>query len=175
MEGRELKADLEQLLEFSKNSGLTVFHNSKGSGASIPQHEHFQAIAQEPPLFRLRREYASLSGIRKGHFPDFFGAHVILEGGYPAEAAVEIMQRHHLLFQAHNIILSREQIILIPRRERRASCFPRVYGGSEMLGYFPFLPREKAEEMLLGENLQLLKKGYEEVLFPKDITWKLLA
>ena len=32
--------DVTKLLEISKNTGLQLFHNSPGFGATIPNHEH---------------------------------------------------------------------------------------------------------------------------------------
>lgn len=172
-ENTHLGKDLGQMIAFSEASGMTIFHNSPLGGASIPQHEHFQAIAHEAPLLSLQVEYLSRGDISIGYFPAYFGANLVLKGKESPALAMEYIKRFPEYLSSQNILIFKDEIILFPRKILRSLTLQRNIGGCELLGYIPFIEREKALEMKAEENLEKIRQGYEEVLFPMDIVGKL--
>ncbi|MBI4440852.1 hypothetical protein HY639_01675 [Candidatus Woesearchaeota archaeon] len=156
-ENNQLKSDLEQMMAFSKATDMVVFHNSPGAGASIPQHEHWQALGTKPPLLSLAVSWQD--GI--GWLPDYPGANVVANDTHQALAVT-----NDPLFKEHNTILYHDTIILVPRKAARSQYLQRRVAGAEIMGFIPWKKHEDALKM--KERPEELLKGFKEVLYRRD-------
>lgn len=145
--------DLSSAMDFARAfPQYFVWHNMAGAGATRPEHEHWQAV--------LRDEILPIEAApRKGlYFLD--GAVVARVEAYPAYALTIRGQRAAEVVLAlvaelgstpFNLMLSREEVIVVPRRAEHPTGFVGKFGGLEMGGWVVFTGEEPYREITYGE------------------------
>lgn len=172
-ENTSLLLDLEQMLHYSNATGLTVFHNTPEGGASLPEHEHYQAfpfkLSVSEQDYLAHYNNTNISTMK--HYP---GANLVLQGNDKCTTAVRIIEKNPS-FQEHNIVIQDNTLILIPRKRARSEIVDRRMAAVEMMGLIPWLKEEDAIASTQIVRAKELYKGYAEVLFSKEKTTNLLA
>lgn len=164
-----IQNDLEIMLNIAHSTGLTVYKNSPNAGASVPHHDHFQAIAQLPPAFCSAHTYVNSTS---GYLLYHYGANVFFEGNSAIEQASGLVERFPEEFKSFNTVISQKKIYLFPRVRSFSEILQRPMGAANLMGYFPVRSKDKAQEMLT--KAEIIRAGIAEVMYPKELIEKLL-
>jgi len=164
--------DLEQMVNFSKQTGMTVYHNSGVLSASLPEHEHYQAVDGVAPIFSLDAVQLDKKGIQCGYFPGFLGANVFVDGENSPENAIIMLEEVEKMLGVCNKIIYQEKILFIPRKKHVSEILGISIGVLETIGYYPVLKEEDIVE--LSKDPERIKEGIQEALFPMQDVEKIL-
>ena len=195
---KDMVSDLEMLMRFSKETGAIIAHNSRRAGASIPNHEHYHAFVQHPPLLYMGREElpapswchdASMS-----YLPKKEGLCLVFSGEGAPQAAEETLTRLEEMFTTertsesegdiaiehlgHNHVVTSDSIYLFPRKRREVDLSPymstRRCGSNELLRYFPLAKKDHVEYFKTDEGAKRYSSSIAQVLFPHEVLQMLL-
>lgn len=128
--------DLESANDFARTfPHYLVFHNMRGTGATRPDHLHFQALLRDEALpleaapRRLRLSWNGTEAFRLVEYPAYALA---FRGAHAATAAFECLRA--LRPTPFNLVMNGREVVVVPRRTERPAGFPNLFGGLEMAG-----------------------------------------
>jgi ATP adenylyltransferase/5',5'''-P-1,P-4-tetraphosphate phosphorylase II len=134
--GELREEDIHSALDFALAfPDYLVFHNMQGSGATRPEHVHFQVVLHDEALpikTAPRREVFSLGESAVTRVEDYPIYSLAVRGEQAAEITFTILQE--LSPTPFNLVLIQEEIIIIPRTVEQPSGFASKFGGLEMAG-----------------------------------------
>jgi hypothetical protein len=137
--------DLRGALAFARAfPDYLVFHNMRGSGASRPEHLHFQALPRDaclPLAVAPRVEVTRFSGVRVTRVVDYPAYALAVSGQRAPEAALQIAGR--LSSTPFNLVLLGGEILILPRVREHPSGVGTRFGGLEMAGWTVLVDEEE--------------------------------
>lgn len=157
--------DLQSAVDFSlTHPQYLVFHNMRGSGATRPEHLHFQAILRDEPLpieVVPRRELFSLFGTAVFRVENHAVYSVAIRGERVTGVAFAILE--NLQPTPFNLLLSNGEIIIVPRTKEQPSGFNNLFGGLEMAGCVVLAEEDRYRRLTYEEVKQALSEcGFSE-------------
>jgi hypothetical protein len=128
--------DLESALDFARaHPQYLLFHNMRATGASRPEHLHFQAVLRDESLpieTTGRRVIFHLDGATVARLEGYPVFGLAVRGKGAAEAAFVILRMLHPT--PFNLVMSQGEVIVVPRTTEKPSGFTSTFGGLEMAG-----------------------------------------
>ena len=124
-----------------------VFHNMRGSGASEPQHLHFQALVRDgllPIEEAPRRIVTELDGATVMRVEDYPVFALAVCGPRAVSRTFQILQL--LAPTPFNLVLTHEGSIVIPRSKEHSAAMDTRLGALEMVGW-PVLSETQFQSM----------------------------
>lgn len=156
LKGDDLRSALDLALTFPD---YLVFHNMRGSGATRPEHVHFQAVLRDkllPIEAAPRQELFSLYGVTIARVEDYPVYGLAVKGEGAAETAFAILWE--LFPTPFNLVLSRGEVIIVPRTVEQPSGFSSKFGGLEMAGCVVVVEEERYRRFTYEEVQQALSE-----------------
>jgi hypothetical protein len=127
--------DLVSAVEFGREGPGLVFHNMRGAGASKPEHLHFHAFLRDGalPIEGAPRSVQLLkAGITVARVEQYPAYALALRGSRRAQVAFTILSA--LRPTPYNLLISPDEVIVVPRAQERPSTFDNAFGALEMGG-----------------------------------------
>ncbi len=169
---RVKKEDIVTWIKFSFLTGLSVFFNSHGAGATRLERFHAQVVDEEtlnfednPWSFPIKNKWVEKEPLEAGVYElrNYAAGALLFTGkGAPGKVAdlVEAMEGTNKT--PYNIIIDGTDVYVIPRNRNRerSDCIGKNLGGLEMLGEIPV---GNIEEPVLG------KAGLDRFIHAEDV------
>ena len=155
---------LRDMIDLSRElEGYAVFYNGPHSGASAPDHRHFQAVPES--WLNLHRSYpferiyvsGSADEVERG-LSEALSRMNILDDEYEPRLNMAVKWLGGDLYEA----------VIIPRKAHRPSCYPKVHvspGALDMFGYIV----TTSEADFQAVDTPLLEEVFREVAFERRV------
>lgn len=144
--------DLASVIAFVRDDAGIVFHNMRGAGASKPDHLHFQALLHDgafPIEVGSRSVLVEAEGVTVSRVDQYPAYALALRG--PRRAQVAFTFLGALRPTPFNLLITREEVFVVPRTKERPSSFGNAFGALEMSGCVVLTSEDKYPEVTYGE------------------------
>jgi len=131
-----------------------VYHNMRHTGATQPAHLHFQAVLRDEPLpieAAPRKVWCSLDGAVVAWVEDYPAYSLAITGEQAPDVACAVLQA--LRPSPFNLVMSKGEIVIVPRTVEQPSGFASKFGALEMAGWTVFV-EEQAYQRLQYDEIQ---------------------
>ncbi|HIH33623.1 MAG TPA: hypothetical protein HA227_05245 [Candidatus Diapherotrites archaeon] len=144
--------DLEFALELAPNAAESFIYATKGSGAGIPEHFHFQSFNAELPAFKASSRLFYNDGFRieKPEFPSYC---LKFSGTGFARILYSLIQESNHSF---NLAVSKDSLLYFPRSKEVPENWWK-FGAAELSGFFVFRDFQKFKAAKANELYKPMK------------------
>jgi ATP adenylyltransferase/5',5'''-P-1,P-4-tetraphosphate phosphorylase II len=152
--------DLRSALDFARTfPEYLVFHNMAGSGATRPDHLHFQAILRDdllPIQTAPRQKLAEQGGTTLARIATYPVYALSVRGKSAVDTTIDLLRA--LAPHPYNLLLVGDEIIIIPRRLEQPGGFSSRFAALEMAGCIILVDEVQQRELTYAEACQALSE-----------------
>ena len=150
--------DVRSVLDFAQAfPAYLLFHNMRGSGASRPEHVHFQAMLRDgnlPIATAPRRPLFTWDGATVARLEDYPVYGLTVQGTQAAETTLAMLRA--LAPTPYNLIVLHDEVIVVPRTVEQPAGFASKFAGLEMAGCVVLVDEERYADLTFEEIWQAL-------------------